>query len=209
MNHHLFCKPDHTGIICKALFSPTAQRISFQSLDLIKHLPEIHQWVNLPYAEPFWHMGGSMGLLRSCYQCIMQNPNAHSFVGMLDGRLFCQLDVYRVQADELAHHLRGADHDAGFHLIISPPDHVKPPVHGITVAFVALFLRWYFSFPQAKVMWAEPDIRNNRSIRLLQLLGFSLVKTIDMSYKTAKLYKLEKCHWPANHPSLDYDRSLV
>jgi len=188
----LFCKPTHTGTLCDAALSPSGGLISFRSLDLLRDLPQIHEWVNLPYAASFWNMKGSYGLLSSCYQCLQQNPHAHSFAGLLDDTLTCQLDIYRVQADELGAHLDAGPDDVGFHLIMAPVSREHLRARGLTRAFLHLFISWYFSFEQARTLWAEPDVNNGRSIRLLRLLGFTYVKTIQLSYKTAHLYRLTR-----------------
>lgn len=200
MHTSLFCKPGTDGIICRAHFLPTGKALSFRSMSLKEHLPQIHQWVNKPYAEKFWNMTGSYGLLYACYRCILQNPFAHSFVGYYDDKLFCQLDIYRVAADELAEHIGCDENDTGFHLIMAPIDKNNLPVKGLTVAFLELFIQWYFSFPQAQNLWAEPDINNGRSIRLLHLLGFSRVKAVEMSYKQAYIYQLTKQQFLSHFP---------
>jgi Acetyltransferase (GNAT) domain len=202
----LFCKPSVPGIVYKESFRENpgglTQSIAYRSLDLIKDLSLIHQWVNAPYAKSFWNIPGSPGLLHACYQCIMQNPNGHSFVGLLEDALICQFDVYRVQADELYQLLQPgidvAGDEAGFHLIMAPIDRNNLPAKGLTIAVIRTFLNWYFSFPEATVMWAEPDINNARSIRLVKLLGFEYVKTVTMSYKTAEVYRLSREKWAAH-----------
>ena len=51
---------------------------------------------------------------------------------------------------------------------------------------------YYFSFPEAERMYAEPDITNPRSNRILQQVGFQFIESIKMSYKTANLYVLTR-----------------
>ena len=161
--------------------------ISFRSFDLEKDLDMIHNWNNLDYARTFWQMRGSVGLLRSCYQCILQNPFAHSFIGLLNQEPVCQFDIYQVSADELANHVQFEPADCGFHLIMAPLDN---PVHGLTISIIQHFLWYYFSADQTGAMFAEPDAANGKSIALLEKSGFTRIKTIEMSYKTAHVYQL-------------------
>ena len=186
----LFCKPAALGVICKTDFNGRA--LHLESMDPDRHLTELHHWVNLPYAQQFWNTTGSVGVFQACYQCILQNPFAHSFVGCQNGKLSCQLDIYRVAVDELAHHVSCGIHDTGFHLIMAPIDRNDLPVRGLSLAFLRLFISWYFSFPEASHLWAEPDINNGRSVRLLRLLGFTYIKTVQMSYKKAHIYRLSR-----------------
>jgi hypothetical protein len=192
----LFCKPGAPGLICKSTFNEIP--LHFESMDTGRHLTELHRWVNLPYAQHFLNMTGSLGIFQACYQCILQNPFAHSFVGFQGEKLSCQLDIYRVAVDELAEHITCDLNDTGFHLIMAPIDKHDLPVRGLTPAFLRLFINWYFSFPQAHNLWAEPDVDNGRSIRLLRLLGFTYIKTVQMSYKKAHVYKLSRL----NHTDL-------
>lgn len=200
MLHPLFCKPAKPGTICRHPFDQSGRELFFESMDLDRHLAEIHRWVNLPYAQAFWNMTGSSGLLQACYQCILQNPHAHSFVGFHGDKLSCQLDIYRVAADELGNHVETDADDTGFHLIMAPIVKSDLPVKGLTVAFLDIFIQWYFSFLEAQNLWAEPDVNNARSVRLLRLLGFSYVKTIRMSYKQAHVYRLSKQDYLSQSP---------
>jgi len=182
----LFCKPvlseEYLHQECFSLIHGT---ISFKSFNLLQHLSVMHEWVNMQYTTEFWQMSGSIGLFRSCYQCILQNPDAHSFVGFYNDQMICQFDVYRIAADEIAGHIEHSENDCGFHLLMAPN---KQPVHGLTNCVIAAFLNYYFFFPEAERMFAEPDINNIKSIRLLEDAGFKKLKTINMSYKTAHLY---------------------
>jgi RimJ/RimL family protein N-acetyltransferase len=97
--------------------------------------------------------------------------------------------VYAVAVDELSEHIQTEKHDCGFHLLMAPN---KNPVKGLTSAMIRAFLDFYFSFPQANRMYAEPDVNNLKSIALLEKAGFQKVKTVQMSYKQAHIYSLKK-----------------
>ncbi|MBO9571598.1 MAG: GNAT family N-acetyltransferase, partial [Chitinophagaceae bacterium] len=101
-------------------------------------------------------------------------------------------DVYRVINDELNNHIHAGENDMGFHLIKKPYDPDNPLPKNMTLEIVKAFLHYFFSFEEATVMWAEPDINNTKSIRLLKLLGFEYVETVFMSYKTALVHCLGK-----------------
>jgi hypothetical protein len=181
-------KPAHE-ILYDHFFETIGGSLSFRSFDLTADLPLIHQWVNMDYTRTFWQMRGSIGLLRACYQCIQQNPFAHSFIGLYQQSPVCQFDIYQVAADELADHVEHDPLDAGFHLLMAPS---QSPIHGLTVTLVEAFLDFYFSHPGARNMFAEPDIQNLKSIQLLERVGFTNINTIEMSYKTAHVYSLTK-----------------
>jgi hypothetical protein len=176
-------------ILYNRSFDAVDASLQFRSFDLKGDLAFVHEWVNMDYTRTFWQMRGSIGLLRACYQCIQQNPFAHSFIGLYGGSPVCQFDIYQVAADELANHVDYEFADTGFHLLMAPN---KQPVHELTVTLVNAFLDFYFSHPGSGKMFAEPDIENLKSIDLLQRSGFTEMKTIEMSYKTAHVYSLTK-----------------
>ena len=163
--------------------------IGFRSLNLKKDLPLIHKWVQQDYALEYWQMNGHFSQLFAIYQCMELNPYSHSFIGLLDDQVICQFDVYSVFADELREHISHETHDCGFHLLMAPN---KNPIPGLTGCIVKAFLDHYFSFPEAKRMYAEPDMNNEKSIVLLERAGFQKIKTVQMSYKTAHVYCLER-----------------
>jgi acetyl CoA:N6-hydroxylysine acetyl transferase len=177
-------------------FDAVGTSLQFRSFDLNRDLHLIHEWVNMDYTRTFWQMRGSIGLLRACYQCIQQNPFAHSFIGLYGQSPVCQFDIYQVAADELAHHVDYEPADTGFHLLMAPS---RLPVHQLTVTLVSAFLDFYFSHPGSGKMFAEPDIQNLKSIDLLRRSGFTEIKTIEMSYKTAHVYSLTKDQFNAKN----------
>lgn len=186
----LHCKPDQVKqCVHYSKSAHLAQAISFRSLDLQEDLPQIHEWVNMDYTSRYWQMDGPFEWLREIYEQILSHPNAHSFVGYYGDQLICQLDVYQIGVDELSYLIPEASHQCGFHLLMAPN---KLPIKGLTSAIIKSFLEFYFSFETSEKMYAEPDASNQKSIDLLQEAGFCFLKTIELSYKTAHLFYLDK-----------------
>lgn len=183
----LFCKP-YTACTL-AVYQLAAGALRFRSLDLKQDIAVIHQWVNRDYALPYWQLEGPLSYVKGVYQSILENPNGHSFIGLLNNERVCLVDVYQVLADELKAHVAARETDCGLHLLMAP---VEQPVPGLTRQVLAAFLQYFFSFPQADRLYAEPDVRNYKSIRLLQAMRFSYQKDITLSYKEAHLYVLER-----------------
>lgn len=159
----------------------------------------IHDWVNKDYAFKYWQLEGSIQRVHDLYYNIQRNSNGHSYIGLLNEEPICQFDVYRVLADEIRQYVQADENDCGFHLLMAPND---KPVPGLSLTIVQTFLEYYFSFPNATRMFAEPDIRNNRSNRLLIKTGFNLIESIEMSYKTANLYSITKEQFHAANTKL-------
>lgn len=149
----------------------------------------IHQWVNMDYTKAFWRLAIDKQQLYALYYSIQRNSNGHSYIGLLDEQPICQFDVYRILADEIKKHIPATENDCGFHLLMAPNE---KPISGLSVAIVHTYLSYFFGFPEATVMYAEPDIRNHRSNRIVQRAGFRFHHPIEMSYKTANLYSITK-----------------
>lgn len=163
--------------------------LSFRSLNLGTDLNMIHKWVNMDYTLAYWRLNGSKQHLYELYYSIQRNSNGHSYIALLDDQPICQFDVYRILADEIRQFIPANENDCGFHLLMAPNE---KPISGLSVAIVQAYLSYYFTFREATQMFAEPDIRNNRSNQILQRAGFSFHHSIEMSYKTANLYSITK-----------------
>jgi hypothetical protein len=196
----LFIKPlYYPGEIIFSRFSGLLQKeISFRSFDLDLDLEMIHRWVNMDYTRQFWRLSWTKDKLYELYYSIQRNSNGHSYIGLLDRQPVCQFDVYRVLADEIARFMPTGPQDCGFHLLMAPNTN---PVPGLSLSVITSYLDYFFSFPQATAMYAEPDIHNHRSNQLVKRAGFRFQHQILMSYKTANLYSITKEQFHAyGHP---------
>jgi RimJ/RimL family protein N-acetyltransferase len=191
----LFCKPTdrHRHLVEEAIGQ--GQRLIFRPLQLKTDLALLHHWVNLPYAK-FWQVACSKEQVLSTYRRVLTDPDAHSFVGILDEGLVCLIDVYRAQAADLGQFIPCHYHDCGLHLLMGP-DAVQVP--GLSRLVLQAFLRHLFSFPEAERVYAEPDIHNHKACRLLERSGFRFLQNIMLTDKAASLYCLTKPPFHATH----------
>ncbi len=192
----LFCKPpSKSGTLIEDAFEP-AQRIRFRSINLKKDLSILHKWVHAPHAN-FWQLSCTTEELKKTYQSVLRNPDAHSFIGLLDEQLVCLVDCYRVQTDELGNYISASYHDAGLHLLMAPADQ---PVPGLSRALLKTFMRYFFSFRDAHYLYAEPDIYNHKACELLGKCGFSFIENIMLPSKAASLYLMTRKKFYATYP---------
>jgi RimJ/RimL family protein N-acetyltransferase len=189
----LFCKPLPSKDSGQSLYTNHSPKlngeISFRSLTLDTDIHTIHDWVNRPYTKRFWQLNGDRGTLLDTYMRILSSHYAHSYIGSFNGKNVCQVDLYVAGADELINHVHCEPNDCGLHLLMCPPEQM---IKGITIAMLREFWRFYFLFPQAERIFAEPDIQNALANKLARDAGFYFLKTIQMSYKTANLYSLTR-----------------
>jgi RimJ/RimL family protein N-acetyltransferase len=195
-NTRLFCKPenetDHSELLYTAYDYSIQSLVSLRSLDLDRDLDMIYDWVNRSYSKRFWRLNGSRELVKNTYRKIMENPRAHSFIGMINEHAVCQIDAYLICGDELEVHIESTDHDAGLHLLMAPPRELKK---GWSLAALQIFQDYFFSFPKAERLFGEPDQENIPANTLSVRAGFEFLKNVQMSYKIANLYCLSRSHY--------------
>lgn len=193
MSSSLCCKPFPGMRPDEILFLLTNKElngtIAFRSLDLSTDLGLIHNWVNQPYAKKYWQMDGDESALHDTYKAILNNPQAHSFVGVFDEKIVCQIDCYDVSADELKNHVEPLPGHCGIHILMHPP---RQSLKGLTEAMLRAFIQFFFSFSAAQTLYGEPDATNTAANIAAKRSGFAFQKTIQLSYKTANLYSISR-----------------
>jgi RimJ/RimL family protein N-acetyltransferase len=195
----LFCKPGTKSNLHFEHSFPSGQSLVLRSLILKKDVNILHQWVNEPYAKEFWQLDGPKSTLESTYQSVLKNPDGHSFIGILDEQLVCQIDLYRLQSADLGRYVRHQYNDCGMHLLMAP---AKFPVPQLSRMVMETFLRYYFSFSEAENLYAEPDIHNHKACKLLGKSKFSFVQNIMLTDKAASLYLITRKQFHATYNQL-------
>ncbi|MBO9683173.1 MAG: acetyltransferase [Flavisolibacter sp.] len=185
----LFCKPQDLEHALYFDQLETKDTIRVRSLDLENDLSTIHRWVNHPKAKRFWQMDGSFEELLQAYTALLGYSYAHSFVGLYNDHLICQADIYLVGCDEVCKHIDAGLDQCGIHFIMAP---AHQPIKGLSRIFFSAFLKYYFSFPGAWIMFGEPDSANEPANKLVLDTGFEFIKQIQLSYKQANLYQLTR-----------------
>lgn len=183
----LHCKPYHVNTIFEK--QSASGLMTIRSLDLYRDLDTVYNWVNQDYSKKFWQMDGSREFLFNTYYMILENPHAHSFIILLDGEPVGQIDLYQVLSDELKNHLSATSFDCGLHLLMLPP---RKSRKGLSIEVLKTFIEYYFSFSLSACLYAEPDINNRVANLLARKTGFQFEKIIQLSTKTANLYKFPK-----------------
>jgi Acetyltransferase (GNAT) domain len=188
MNPRLFCKPHIEGHKIEILYKRDFKgigNISFRSMQMSLDLKMIFDWVNREYSKQFWQLNGSKTLIENTYGAILTKPASHSFIGLLNSKPICQVDIYSVSKDELSDHVLAKTNDCGMHFHMAP---IIKPIKGLSVTLMQAFLDYYFFFPQAEQMYGEPDSENAKANKLVEKAGFRFIRPITMSYKQANLW---------------------
>lgn len=185
----LISKPQQQGEVFKKYIGELRGHFSMRTVNFDSDLEMLTNWVNQPYAKRFWQMEGDVGHLRNTYEELLANPAAHSFFGCFDDEPVCQMDLYLVSEDELYKHVDAQPSDAGFHLLMGPPREMQK---GFSFYAVRCLQEFYFSFPDSGDLYCEPDQNNYHANRLAISTGFQFLKTIELPYKTANLYRITR-----------------
>lgn len=176
---------------------PTGELLSIRSLNIGSDLKTIHHWVTQSYAQRFWQLNRSVNIIEGIYESVLQNPLTHSFIACIDEHPIAQIDVYAIITDELNEHIPGATaQDAGLHLLMCPPREMQK---GWSKQVLLCFQEFYFGSPQTMDLYAEPDKENYHANRLAINTGFRFQKTIQLSYKTANLYRISRTDFAKYH----------
>jgi hypothetical protein len=99
------------------------------------------------------------------------------------------MDLYLVSEDELRGHVNAQPNDAGMHLLMGPPREMQK---GFSFYAIKCLQEYYFSFDESGDLYCEPDQNNYHANRLAINTGFQFLKTIELSYKTANLYRITR-----------------
>lgn len=185
----LISKPQGSGIVFKKYIGELSGRFSLRSVELERDLEMLTNWVNQPYAKKFWQMEGDASKLRNTYEALLSNPAAHSFIGCFDDEPICQIDLYLLAIDELGKHVDAQPGDAGMHLLMGPPREMQK---GFSFYAIRCLQEYYFSFQESGDLYAEPDQQNYHANRLAINTDFRFIKTVQLSYKTANLYRITR-----------------
>jgi RimJ/RimL family protein N-acetyltransferase len=170
---------------------------TIRPLDLTKDIPIIYEWVNQPYAIPFWQMNGTYEELFETYQRLENSPIAQTLVACLHGQLISQLDMYDPFADPIHLCYDATEGDMGIHLLMAPG---KKPVKHFTTKVLYLFLQVLFQNPLIERVIGEPDELNEPANQLLQRLSFRFIQRLELPHKNANFYIMTRQEFLALSP---------
>lgn len=173
--------------------------ISWEIIDLSKHLPAIYQWVRLPYSREFWQMDHlSFDELHKHYSQILNGSDSTSLIGYFDGNPICQVELYDCTYDEISQHYDARTGDIGLHFLMAP--NTANTIHGVSLIMMRSILSLLLGVEGIARVMGEPDTRNDKANSLVRKAGFVFLKKINMSYKQANLYECTRETITTNFP---------
>lgn len=145
----------------------------------------IVRWMNDPDVDKFWELAGPRE--RTVEHLAGQRSSVHSaaFVGVLDGVPMSYWELYWADLDPLAAHYPSRAYDGGIHLLFGPSNSRGRGLGAVLLADVAG--RVLGVDPRVSRVVAEPDVRNERSVRAFERAGFRRDSEVDLPDKRAAL----------------------
>ena len=181
----LWCKPSRKAGILLDQPIEKGQNLSLRSLYVKQDLGIIQSWPG----------NSSLPILVQRYQTMYKKADRHAFVVLLDEQLFYHIDLQCAAAADLGRHIGAQANECVIQLQHHPGStHL---LHGLT-----LFCQWYFGFSDSGHLYAETDIYNSGSCRLLEQAGFYFYRNLMLTDRAASVYILTRQQFQS--PSIQF-----
>ncbi len=143
-----------------------------------------HQWMNEPYAQPFWQLHGPLENLETHYLSLQAAPDAAVYTGLLDGEPSFTLEVYWAPGDLVGRYYDAQPGDYGLHLLLAPATRRRPR---FSRHVLRLCLELLFADPRVTRVICEADRHNASMARLLARAHFQFQHYVQLPEKEASL----------------------
>ncbi|MCP9962984.1 acetyltransferase [Streptomyces somaliensis] len=150
----------------------------------------VHAWMNDPEVAEYWEMAQPEERIAAYLRGQVGSAHSTPYIGCVGGIPMSYWELYRADLDPLRHHYPARPRDAGVHLLLGSSQYRG---RGLGAALLRAVSDWLLrTDPYAERVVAEPDIRNERSVRAFERAGFQLVRRIDLPTKRAALMIRER-----------------
>ena len=169
--------------------------------DIHKHGRRLHEWCNKAYSARFWDMQGSFEELMTYFQERENQQNITCMLITVNDEPVAFAECYPIIGSELEEHIPEAGPtDYGFHFLMAPPRDLtqKFPLDKKLIPRWAVMTLLGFCFTNRNVenMYGEPDMENEKALKLADRIGFEQLKEIQLSDKKAVLIRYKKEKYP-------------
>ncbi|MFV2121101.1 GNAT family N-acetyltransferase [Streptomyces sp. Act-28] len=163
---------------------------TLRAVDPAADTPLVHAWMNDPEVAEFWEMAQPRERISAYLREQVGSAHSTPYIGCVDGTPMSYWELYRADLDPLRHHYPARVRDAGVHLLLGPSAYRG---RGLGAASLRAVCDWLLrTDPYAGRVVAEPDVRNERSVRAFERAGFRLDRCVDLPGKRAALMVRER-----------------
>ncbi|WP_208322319.1 GNAT family N-acetyltransferase [Mumia sp. ZJ430] len=163
--------------------------VTVRVLDPEGDLTTIHPWMTAPRAR-FWGLQGLTAQeLCDLYAYVDGLTTHHAFLVCRDDVPFMLLQTYLPEHDPVGECYEPESGDVGMHFFLG--EHVATREEQWAI-LLRTFVGFVLGPPSARRIVVEPDVRNARSLAVLEMLGFERGRQITLPDKTAQLAFLDR-----------------
>jgi RimJ/RimL family protein N-acetyltransferase len=158
--------------------------IGFREVDPDRDLGRLHAWLNSDHVLPYWEQDDPLLQVRETINERAQNEDQTLYIGYLDHTPMSYWESYWAARDRIGDYYDADPADQGIHLLIGPREYLD---EGYGAPLVRAMVGFQFQHPETERIVTEPDIRNERAIRVFKKCGFEAAHEVDLPDKTGLL----------------------
>ncbi len=165
--------------------------LSFELLDMEKHLDTFHDWQNQARVAKFWEIDKPLSELRAYVEKVHADPHHIPVIGAIDDVAVGYFEVYWTAEDRLGPYYDAGPYDRGFHMLIGNTDFLGGPY---TMEFLRALGHWLFlDEPRTERIMAEPRSDNKKMLRYVDAYPvWKNLREFDFPHKRACLLEFAK-----------------
>lgn len=158
--------------------------IGFRPVDPATDFELLFAWFGYDHLKPYWQLDRPREAARSLVEEKRTHPSLTPYLGTLDHVPMSYWEVYDAVDDEVASVYDAQPTDRGVHLFIGPPEYLG---RGYATPLLRSLARFQFERPDVDRLVSEPDVRNDRAIRVFEACGFEPQREVALPNKEALL----------------------
>lgn len=166
-----------------------SKSIAFREADPDRDLGRLHAWFNSEHVLPYWEQDDPLPQVHDTIEARASNPDQTLYIGYLDHTPMSYWESYWAARDRIGEYYDAEPADQGIHLLIGPPEYLG---EGYGAPLVAAMTAFQFQHHETRRIVTEPDVRNERAIRVFEKCGFERRGEVELPDKTGLLMICER-----------------
>lgn len=171
--------------------------IGFREVDLDRDLGRLHTWLNSEHVLPYWTQNDPLPVVRETIEGRANDDTQTLYIGYLDHVPMSYWESYWAAEDRISDYYDSDPADQGIHLLIGPEEYLG---RGYGAPLVRAMVEFQFRHPETDRIVTEPDVRNERAIRVFEKSGFERVREVEFSNKTGQLMICDRADFEEGSP---------
>lgn len=163
--------------------------IGFREVSLDQDLGRLHVWLNNEHVLPYWQQNDPLPQVRDTIVERAANESQTLYIGYLDHVPMSYWESYWTATDRISDYYDADPADQGIHLLIGPTEYLGK---GYATPLLRAMTVFQFQHPETKRIVAEPDVRNEKAIRVFEKCGYEPRREVELSDKDALLMCCER-----------------